>query len=61
MKKAKVRVSRGMTINLGNFESERIELSIEEECTVDEIESIYEKLLDSTECKLIDEVEKIKK
>ena len=40
---AKVSYSKGRTVNLGNFESTRIDISIELECQESEIDATYER------------------
>lgn len=44
MNKITIKISRGETINLGNFESARLDISIEASCNEKDIEEKYEKL-----------------
>jgi hypothetical protein len=42
--KITIKVSRGETINLGNFESARLDISIEASCNEKDVEKKYEEL-----------------
>jgi len=39
---AKVQVGRGLTLNMGNYESARLDVGIEVPCYVEEVDSAYE-------------------
>lgn len=42
--KITIKISRGETVNLGNFESARLDVSIEASCDKKDIEKKYEEL-----------------
>lgn len=60
MSKVTIKVSRGETINLGNFESARIDISIEASCDEKSIEEKHEELQNWVYDKINQERERIK-
>lgn len=56
---AKVAVKLGRTINLGNYESARIDVSFEMPCYAEEAKDIYKGLMAETAKILQEEVEKV--
>ena len=41
---ARIKYSKGRTVNLGNFESLRVDIGIELDCTFDLADEVYDKL-----------------
>lgn len=55
---AYVRISAGLTLNLGNFESLRIDCAVELPCLPEDLESAYEEASDFVQEKIAQEEEK---
>lgn len=56
---ARVRASRGVTLNLGNYESARIEVSIDLPCYKEEILPCYRDLVEEVETLMRGEIQKV--
>ena len=58
---AHVGVKFGRTINLGNYESARVDVSFDMPCYAEEAPRVYREVLEMAELRLSEEVEKITK
>ncbi len=58
---AKVSVSQGLTLNLGNYESARIEVSVSVPCYKEEVDDAYKYALNWVESRLSNEVVSVRK
>ena len=58
---ARVRISRGRTINLGNYESARVDATVEIPCYREEVVQVYRQLSPMVEGLLDEEVARIAK
>ena len=56
---ARIGVKCGRTINLGNYESARVDVSVEIPCYVEEVKRVYQEVLEMAETRLCEEVSKI--
>ena len=56
---ARIGVKCGRTINLGNYESARVDVSVEIPCYVEEVRRVYQDVLAMAEERLGEEVSKI--
>jgi hypothetical protein len=56
---AKVRVSMGLTIQIAPYNTARLSLEVEEECTADEVEEVQEQLYEQLEHKLFAKLDKL--
>ena len=62
MKSRRIEVRRGQTVNLGNFESFRVDIGMSADITdKSDIAKEYEKMIDIVESRLIEELEGIEK
>lgn len=57
---AKVRVGFGLTINLGNYESARLDVSVEVPCYKEQVDEAYDQAKDWVEGRVTKEVAEIK-
>lgn len=58
---ARVSISHGGTINMGNYESSRVEVGIECPCYVEEIPEVYAHLKATIEAKVESEIAELRK
>ncbi|MBQ9407185.1 MAG: hypothetical protein IJU37_10690 [Desulfovibrio sp.] len=58
---AKVGVKFGRTLNLGNYESARVDVLIEMPCYAEEAKRVYQEVLDMAQARIAEEVDKITK
>ena len=56
---ARVRVGRGRTINLGNYDSARLDVSIDMPCYPEEIKAVYEGLTETVNSMIVEESNKV--
>lgn len=55
-KLAKVKYGIGMTLNIGNYQSAKVDIGVELPCHVDDLQAKYEEAVDFSNEKLVEEV-----
>lgn len=58
---AKVAVKYGVTLNMGNYESARVDVMVEVPCYKEDIDEVYQMIADYTEELVTEHIEQIKK
>lgn len=58
---AHICVKLGRTINLGNYESAKIDVSVDVPCYVEECQRVYKEVMDFVQERLTEEVSKVSK